>query len=104
MIHCVGNLWFTSIEGIVTEMILAIVDCFHHGNAVRTLDVLCWILARGYKYCRYNVAGVSIISTKSTCNGRARKVLEHVKLYKSIYVGFQNLLHHLFLDYSLTHN
>lgn len=75
----------------------SLVNSFHHGDAMRTLDILSWILSSCYKYCRDYVACMGIKTTKSTSNSGSSEILKHVEFYKGSYIGFQHLLHHIFL-------
>ena len=81
-----------------------IIDGFHHGYAMGTLNILSWILASGYKDGRNNVTSMSIKPTKSTSDSRTSKVFEHVKLHQGRHVGLQYLLHHFFFDDCFTNN
>ena len=81
-----------------------IIHGFHHGYAMGTLNILCWILTGGYKDCRDNVASMGIESTKSTSNSGTSKVFEHVKLHQGRHAGLQYLLHHFCCNNCFTNN
>lgn len=80
------------------------VNWLHHGDALRTLDILSRILTSGYKDGRHNITGMSAESSKSPSYGRAGKVLEHVELHQRGNVGLQYIPHQFPLYDCLAHN
>ncbi len=84
--------------------ILSIIDSFHHGDTVRALNILCWVLAGGYVNGRDNVTGMCVEATKSSSHSRTSKVLKHIELHQGRYIGLEDLPHHITLYYTLTNH
>lgn len=84
--------------------IFSIINSFHHGNAVRTFNILCRILASGNKDGRDNIAGMSIETPQGSRNSWPSKVLNHVQLHQGRHGGLEDCPDHLFLDNCLTNN
>ncbi|KAG4958977.1 hypothetical protein JHK87_035610 [Glycine soja] len=86
------------------HLVPPIIDGFHHGYAMGTLNFLSWILASGYKDGRNNVTSMSVKPTNNTGDKKTNKVFEHVKLHQGKRVDLQYLLLQFFFHNCFTNN
>lgn len=99
-----ANVYLNGRHGDRDMKVFAIVNGFHHSDAVRTLHILSWVLTGGYIYSRNYIASMRIEPTKCTSHGGSCQILDHVQLNQTSHGRFQHLLHHFFIDHSLTNH